>query len=111
MAASHYPQRIIATPATDLVRSVDSSYRGTLYPEFSRLRLAARIAPYVQTYEIQAQGAERNPKRYAWFVKAVAHQVRMAHSGITVLAGLSTNPGGRPVPAATLRQDIALTRR
>jgi len=105
-----YHQWLLATPATDLVRSVDPGYRGKIYPEFVRLRLAARIAPYASVYEIQAQGLERNPTLYRSFVADVSQQVRMAHPGIAVLAGLSTNPGGHPVPASVLERDIALTK-
>lgn len=108
--AKAHRQWIVATPATDLVRSVDPSYRGKMYPEFIRLHLAERIAPYAKVYEIQAQGAERNPALYRSFVAAVSQQARKAHPGITVLAGLSTSPGGRPVPATVLERDIARTR-
>lgn len=108
--AKKHHQWLVATPATDLVRSIDPDYRGKIYPKFVKLHLAERIAPYARVYEIQAQGAERNPALYRSFVVEVSQQVRQAHPGITVLAGLSTNPGGRPVPASVLERDIALTR-
>ena len=108
--AEYRHQWLVATPATDLVRSVDPSYRGKIYPEFVRLRLAARIAAYVPVYEIQAQGAENNPTLYRSFVADISRQVQQAHPGITILAGLSTNPDGHVVAASVLERDIALTK-
>jgi hypothetical protein len=57
--AKQREQWIMATPATDLVRSMDPKYRGKIYPEFVRLHLARKIAPYAQVYEIQAQSEIR----------------------------------------------------
>lgn len=108
--ARKYGKSIIATPAFDLVRSVRPDYRGRIYPEFVRLRLAARIAPYAGTYEIQAQGAENNPTLYRRLVKDVARQVHAANPNAVILAGLSTGPSGRETTAATLYQDVQETR-
>lgn len=100
---------IVGTPAFDLVRSMFPTYHGKIYPAFIRLDLAGRIAPYVSVYDIQAQGAERNPRRYAYLVRTIAAQVRAAHPAVTVLAGLSTNPSGQPVSVAQMREDVRLT--
>lgn len=108
--ATQKRQWLVGTPATDLVRSVDPAYRGKLYSEFLRLDLAGRIAPYVSVYEVQAQGLERNPARYAWFVRQVADQVHASNPRVMLLAGLSTNPGGVAVPVAVLEHDIAATK-
>ena len=108
--AKHHHQWLVATPATDLVRSVDPGYRDKIYPEFIQMQFAAHIAPYVSVYEIQAQGAERDPALYRSFVADICKQARRTHPGITVLAGLSTNPGGRTVSPSVLERDITLTK-
>jgi hypothetical protein len=97
---------LVATPAFDLVKVVAPHYRGRIYPEFIRLDLAGRIAPYAQVYEIQAQGIEQNPAQYRSLVNEIAHQVREANPGATILAGLSTNPSGKVVHVASLVRDV-----
>jgi len=108
--ARTYGKSVVATPAFDLVRSVRPDHRGRIYPEFVRLGLATRIAPYASTYEIQAQGAENNPALYRRLVKEVAHQVHAANPKAVILAGLSTGPSGQKTTAATLYQDVQWTR-
>lgn len=102
--------KIIATPATDLVRSVRPLYRGNMYLEFVKLQLARKIAPYAQIYEIQAQNAEANSVLYRKFVAEIAAQVRSVDPRATLLAGLTTNPSGKPESVAVLYRDIDLTR-
>lgn len=109
IAAAHH-KMLIATPAMDLVRAVDPSSRDPLYRRFLELRLAARIAPYVDVYEIQAQGIENNPRRYLSLVRAMARQVRSFHPQARILAGLSTGPSGKKTDARTLYRDVEETR-
>ena len=109
IAAAHH-KMLIATPAMDLVRAVDPSSRGPLYRRFLELRLAARIAPYANVYEIQVQGIENNPRRYLSLVRAIARQVRSSHPQARILAGLSTGPSGKTTDAGTLYQDVKETR-
>lgn len=97
---------LVAAPAFNLVKTIEPNYTGKLYPEFLRLNLAGKIAPYVGAYIIQAQGAERNPAEYARLVDNIAHQVRMVSPSTLILAALSTNPSGASVPESTLVQDI-----
>jgi hypothetical protein len=97
---------LIATPAFDLVKAVSPHYRGRIYPEFIRMDLAGRIAPYARVYEIQAQGIEQNPAQYRSLVSEIANQVRAANPGATILAGLSTNPSGKMVHVASLVRDV-----
>lgn len=101
---------IIATPATDLVHSVLPLYRGNIYREFVKLQLARKIAPYALIYEIQAQNAEANPIEYRRFVADVATQVRSVNPDAKLLAGLTTNPFGKPESVAVLYRDIEATR-
>jgi hypothetical protein len=105
LAASHW-ESLIATPAFDLVKAVEPNYRGRIYPEFIRLDLAGRIAPYAQVYEIQAQGIEQNTAQYRLLVNTIAHQVRAVNPKVIILAGLSTNPSGKVVRADSLIQDV-----
>ena len=101
---------MIATPAFDLVRATRPHYRGRIYPEFLRLALAGRIAPYVDVYEIQAQGAENNPAAYRSLVRAVARQVHASNPAAMILAGLSTGPSGQRTTSEILYRDVQLTR-
>ncbi len=110
IAAAHN-KMLIATPAMDLVRTMDPSSRGPIYRRFRELRLAARIAPYVDVYEIQAQGVENDPRRYRSLVLALARQVRSSHPQARILAGLSTGPSGKKTNARTLYRDVQETRR
>jgi hypothetical protein len=61
---------------------------------FLDLRLAAKIATVADVIELQAQSLERDAATYATFVRQAAAQARAARPGVTVLAGLSTNPPG-----------------
>ena len=47
--------------------------------------------------ELQAQSLERDTATYRSFVTAAAAQASAAQPGVTLLAGLSTNPPGAPV--------------
>ncbi len=51
--------------------------------------------------EVQAQSLERSAATYAAFVREAAGQARAANPGVSVLAGLSTNPPG---PVVTSQQ-------
>jgi hypothetical protein len=107
--AKQHGQWVVAAPATDLVHSVVPGYRGKIYPEFVRLHLAQKIAPYAQVYEIQAQEAERNPLLYRRFVRAIVDQVHKGNPQATILAGLSTNPAGGFPSLSVLYRDIQET--
>ena len=101
---------LIATPAFDLIHSVQPHYHGPIYPEFIRLGLARRIARYASVYEIQAQGIENIPSRYRALVLAIARQVQETNPHAIILAGLSTGPSGQKTTAKILYQDVLATR-
>lgn len=101
---------IVGTPAIDLVKSINPNYRGKIYNAFVKWHLAQKIAPFVQVYEIQAQGIESNPYRYKAFVEEEVKQIRLGNPNAIILAGLSTNPSGQKVNVSTLYKDIQLTR-
>jgi len=56
--------------------------------------------------EVQAQSLERSPAAYAAFAREAAGQARSARPGVTVLAGLSTNPPGSVVGSQQLAAAI-----
>ncbi|MEY2343185.1 hypothetical protein AB4090_13905 [Acidithiobacillus sp. IBUN Pt1247-S3] len=102
--AKRYGKWLMATPSLNLF------HKRPLADAYLRSRIAYRIAPYVRAYDIQAQGLERNPARYAHFVSQVAQQLRAANPRIVMVAGISVNPGGAPVTLPELQRDIVLTR-
>ena len=93
--------RLFVAPGLDLVtrgpRSALPRWR-----QFLKRRLAAGLAAAADGIEFQAQSLERDTKAYAYFVRTAARQARQAKPGITVLAGLSTNPPGRQVSGTQL---------
>ena len=102
---------LIATPAFDLVRALEPRYHGPMYPEFIRLKLAEKIAPYAAVYEIQAQGAEANLPLYRRTVRAIARQVHAANPHALILAGLTTSgQNGGTVNIHELYRAVAATR-
>lgn len=102
---------LIAAPATDLARILDpAGRRGRRSTAFLRLGLAAAGARFADVYDIQAQGAEGNLAEYVRLVREAARQARDANPHIKVLAGLSTNPGGRRQPASVLADAVDATR-
>lgn len=68
------------------------------------------LAPSL-TCEIQAQGAEMNVAAYQSFVVATTHTARQTNPTVTILAGLSTNPGGQHVTATALYAAVRATHR
>ena len=83
---------------------------GPRWQQFLNLRLLAHLAQVADVVELQAQSLERDTGTYTSFVRAAAAQARAARSGITVLAGLSSNPPGPPVTGQHLTDVIRATR-
>ncbi len=101
--------RFIVTPALNLT-TVMAPGRGPRWQAFLDLRLAGQLAEVADAIEFQAQSLERDTATYAAFVRAAAAQALAAHPGITVLAGLSTNPPGATVTVQHLTSAIQATR-
>ena len=100
---------LVATPSPNLVRT----HAPRPWPSFTAYLesgLIGQIAKHADVFEVQAQDFERSTALYADFVATAADQARLANPNIIVIAGLSTNPGGRPVPAAQLYRDVAAAR-
>ena len=83
---------------------------GPRWRQFLGLRLAAHLAQVADVVELQAQSLERDTAAYTSFVRAAAAQARAARPGVTVLAGLSSNPPGPPVTSQHLADVIQATR-
>ena len=100
---------LVATPSPDLVRSRGRpSTPG--FAAFLRSGLIGRVARTSDIVEVQAQGFERSVSLYRAFVRAAAAQARKASPHVSVIAGLSTNPGGQAVTAAQLLRDALAVR-
>jgi hypothetical protein len=104
--------KLVVAPALNLttVLGSGSGGRGPRWQQFLDLRLAARMAQVADVVELQAQSLERDTATYASFVRQAAAQARAAKPGVTVLAGLSSNPPGAPVTSRHLTDVIRATR-
>ncbi|MDA8343908.1 MAG: hypothetical protein M0Z66_00345 [Thermaerobacter sp.] len=96
---------LIATPSPNLLPSAPGQSE-PIYVRYLDSGLIGQIAAYADVFEVQAQGLERSTALYAQFVAAAADQARDANPHVAVIAGLSTNPGGRAVAAAQLYRDV-----
>jgi hypothetical protein len=108
LAAAHHLM-LIAAPALNLATGAGPSSSAARARAYLERGLPAAAARHAAVYEIQAQSLERNAEAYAAFVRAAASAARAANPGVTVLAGLSTNPPGAPVDAAQLVAAIRAT--
>jgi len=99
---------LIVAPSTDLAEVVDPGQR--VAPAFLASGILAGVAASASSVEVQAQGLESDPTRYAAYVRSAAGQVHSANPAASVLAGLSTNPSGQSVTPAELLEAVALTR-
>ena len=100
---------LVAAPSPNIV-SARVAANWPSYTAFLASGLIGRIAKSADVFEVQAQGFERSTALYTDFVAAAADQARRANPHVTVIAGLSTNPDGRPVPAAQLYHDVRAAR-
>jgi hypothetical protein len=91
----------IAAPATDVIAKWTelNHHPGDRYDHFLESGIAAGMARCSDVFEVQAQGAEDDPKRFYAYVEAIQRQVRAQNPHIVLLAGVSTNPNGRNVTA------------
>ena len=87
-----------------------SAGRGPRWQQFLNLRLIAHLARVADVVELQAQSLERDTATYTSFVRQATAQAHAARAGVTVLAGLSSNPPGPPVTSQHLADVIRTTR-
>lgn len=102
--------QFISTPAVNLTRKVSTAPSERRYDTFLGANIIGQAARYADVVDIQAQGSEMGVDRYKWFVERAAAQARAANPRVTVLAGISTNPGGQHVDSGIILKAIAATR-
>jgi hypothetical protein len=106
-----YGLLLFTAPAVDLAPVLapngDRKHQDETY---LRVGIAADAARYSDVLAIQSQRFERDTSVYARFVREAAAQARQANPKITVLAGVSTQPGGQYVTADDILRDIDATR-
>jgi hypothetical protein len=102
--------KIIVSPALNLTTVMQPGRSAQRWQTFLDLGIAGSIARVADTVELQAQSLERQPAEYAAFVRAAAAQARAASPGVTVIAGLSTNPPGAVVDSEQLTTAIQSSR-
>jgi hypothetical protein len=100
---------LFVAPALNLASAQPG--RGDRWVKFLRAGLAGHLARAADVIVLQAQSLERDTATYTAFVRAAAHQARVANPGVRVLAGLSTNPPGPAVTADHLAAAVLATRR
>ena len=100
----------VTAPGVSLVPVLAPESRMKRHDEYLRLGLAADAARYADVIDIQAQAVASDTELYANFVHQAAEQARQANPKVIVVAGLSTNPGGRHMTADELLRAIAATR-
>lgn len=103
---------VLAAPAADLM--LGRPWRrlpGNIYTRYLASGLAPALARVSGIYEIQSQGLEERPARFARTVRLLVRAIRAVRPRIPVYAGLSTNPRGPRVPLRVLEEDIRRTRR
>ena len=102
--------RFIVTPALNLTSVLNPGHPEPRWRQFLGLDLVGRLARVADAIELQAQSLERDTGTYTAFVQTAARQASSANHGISVLAGLSTNPPGAPVDSRHLTDAIEATR-
>lgn len=102
--------RFLVAPALNLTTVAGARAGTPRWERFLSLGLPRRLARVADVFEIQAQSLERDTGTYTRFVKNAVDQSKSANPAIRILAGLSTNPPGAPVPARRLTDAIAATR-
>ncbi|MGH9028621.1 MAG: hypothetical protein ACRDV4_03280 [Acidimicrobiales bacterium] len=108
-AAHSHGLQFIATPSVSLANVIDPG-SGATFDKYLSVGIAANAARYADVFDIQAQGSQLDPAKYAAFVTSAAAQARQANPNVVVLAGLSTNPSGPSIPLSDLLSVVQSTR-
>ena len=106
--AQQYGLKVIASPSPDLANALPRK-TPSLYNDYLSDTIAGSAAKWSDVFDIQAQGLQSDPQKYASFVAAVAQQVKKINPGIEVIASLSTNPSSHAISPQTLLDDVRLT--
>ena len=106
--AQQYGLKVIASPSPDLANAFPRK-TSSIYNDYLNDMIAGSAAKWSDVFDIQAQGLQSDPQKYASFVAAVAQQVKKINPGIEVIVSLSTNPSSRAISPQTLLDDVRLT--
>jgi hypothetical protein len=87
--------KLLATPAMNLVSDMGRQPNETVSDAYLRLRVAALAGAHADVFEMQSQGLEFDPQRFAALLKSVEAQVRAVNPSVVFFGGVSTNPSGR----------------
>ncbi len=98
--------KIIVSPALDLTTVLAPGSPAPRWRAFLDLGIVGSMARVADAVEVQAQSLERDPATYAAFVRDAAAQARAGKPGVTVLAGVSTNPPGAAVGTQQITEAI-----
>jgi hypothetical protein len=91
--------KLLATPAMDLVSDMGRQPNESVSAAFLRLGVATLAGAHADVFELQSQGLEFDPQRFAALLKSVGAQVRAVNPSVVFFGGLSTNPSGRKATA------------
>jgi hypothetical protein len=81
---------LVAAPAPNLVAArAPRTPARAYYSQFVKLRIAAGMARYADSYAIQADGLEPHRSQYLGFVQGIALQAAVAHRGVELLTAVS----------------------
>jgi hypothetical protein len=81
---------LVAAPAANLVAArAPRTPANAFYSQFVKLRIAAGVARYADSYAIQADGLETRRLPYLGFVQGVVLQAALSHPGVELLTGVS----------------------
>jgi hypothetical protein len=93
---------MLAAPAQDVMLAMPGvGGSGSNDDRYLDAGIPGLAAKHADVYEIQSQALESDPAQFTSFVTAAATQARAASKTVKILAGLSTNPSGGPVPTAS----------
>lgn len=102
--------KLIVAPALDLTKVLDSRGSSPRWQRFLGLNLLSGMGRVADVVELQSQSLERSASVYAKFVREATAQVKAARHSTRVLAGLSSNPSGRPVSSLDLTNAASAVR-
>jgi hypothetical protein len=91
--------KLLATPAMDLVSDMGRQPSETVSAAYLRLGVATLAGAHADVFELQSQGLEFDPQRFAALLKSVDVQVRAVNPSVVFFGGVSTNPSGRRATA------------
>jgi len=100
--------KVISAPAANLAEVIAPG--ANIWNAYLSSGIVAAYAKYSSAIDIQAQGLEGQPSVYREFVDRAAAMARQANPNVVIYAGISTNPSGQQVSAATIVGDIEATR-